>query len=242
MPDSWTRALQAYHYPVNLNDYHKKADFPDYFNRKISGDRLSTIAFEDYFRVHSSKIQPWFEVVFWKMYSQKNHFQQQTDRIISQIPSCSADQPERLLECAAQFMQSLEEREFEIFNMMLGYNSAVATVASFPAFLDPERFPMVDTRVAKWVNKHCDQFNAANANAPALLPFAFGTTSKSIVLIMRDFPAYIRWISWTRYTAALLSQKTGFHWRARDVEMAVFTAWGDRNTFHPVMKLNPLHP
>ena len=32
------------------------------------------------------------------------------------------------------------------------------------------------------------------------------------------------WIAWCRFTARELSQRTGFAWRARDVEMAVFTA------------------
>lgn len=32
------------------------------------------------------------------------------------------------------------------------------------------------------------------------------------------------WMAWCQTMAAKLSQRTGFFWRARDVEMAVFTA------------------
>ena len=240
MPNTWTKALNSYRYQVDLGNYHRKADFPNYFSRKISGDRSSTIAFEDYFRARAANIQPWFEVVFWKMYSQKNHFQEQTDRIIRQIPRRSAEDPKILLAAINTFMQSLDARDFEKFTRILGYNSAVATVATFPAFLDPENFPMVDTRVAKWVNKHYPHFNGVDLAAPKLIPFAFGTTSKTTVLTMQDFPAYLKWISWTRFIAGVLSRKTGANWRARDVEMAVFTAWGNRNAFHVEMKLNPL--
>ena len=32
------------------------------------------------------------------------------------------------------------------------------------------------------------------------------------------------WIDWCQCTADMLNQRTDHHWRARDVEMAVFTA------------------
>jgi hypothetical protein len=241
MPESWKNALSKYDYKVIFSEYHRALHFPGHFNQTVAGDRTSTINFEDYFRTNSKTLIPWFEVVFWKMYSQKNRVQLQTDLIIKQIPSTSALQPELLVIAAQQFMKSESYVDFNNFRKLLGYQSrVVATVATFPAFLDPERFPMVDTRVANWVNMHYDPFNTANPEAPKLLPFAYDPTSKTKVLTMSDFSSYIRWIHWTRYTADRLSQVTGNHWRARDVEMAVFTSWGDNRCKHPVMKLNPL--
>ncbi|TAJ44990.1 hypothetical protein [Methanofollis fontis] len=235
MPDSWTRTLQAYCYQVNLKEYHKRENFPGYFNQEIYGDRRSTMAFEDYFRSHSSMIEPWYEVVLWKMYSQK-YGNGQGDRIIRQIPRYNAEHPENLRSEVDRFRESLDQTAFESLASMLGYKAAFAMVATFTAFIDPEQFPMVDRHVAAWVNKHYARFNAANPNAPELIPFASGKTWGSPSLTIEDFSSYVRWIFWTRYAVEVLSRKTGVHWRARDVEMAVFTAGRGRFT------LNPLRP
>jgi len=40
--------------------------------------------------------------------------------------------------------------------------------------------------------------------------------------------------------ATKLSELTDMKWRARDVEMAAFTAWGDRDDDHPRFVLNPI--
>ncbi|GAJ05736.1 unnamed protein product, partial [marine sediment metagenome] len=47
---------------------------------------------------------------------------------------------------------------------------------------------------------------------------------------MVDFDFYLHWVYWARHTAKKLSQQTEMKWRARDVEMAVFTAWGDKGS------------
>lgn len=239
MIESWLVARSSYDYRVNLNEYRNGSHFPNYFKKLILGDRSSTIEFENYFRAHCTKIQPWFEVVFWKMNSQDEIAQDQTDRIIKQIPGSSASNPEILIKSAKRFMESLSEKDFDNFTRLLGYTSAVATVATFPAFLDPEQFPMVDTRVAKWVNKNYPKFNAAYPNGPQLIPSVYDNTSPDTTLTMKDFSFYIHWIHWTRYMAQKLFGATELHWRARDVEMAVFTAWGDKGCKHPIIILEP---
>jgi tetratricopeptide (TPR) repeat protein len=241
MSESWTRSLSNYSYPVDLSDYWKKSDFPRYFIRKISGDRHSTIEFEDYFRNQCNKIPPWFEVVFWKMYSQKDIAQNQTDWIVKQIPGRSASHPELLIQAAKQFMVSLTEKDFDNFTKLLGYKSALATVATFLAFLDPDQFPMVDTRVAKWVNVNYPQFNESDASGPQLIPSAYQICNSNTTLTKEDFFFYIRWIEWTRYIALKLTWFTHTYWRARDVEMAIFTASGNRYDSKSALILNPIY-
>jgi len=83
---------------------------------------------------------------------------------------------------------------------------------------------MVDTRIAKWVGWQLEQgqFTASQLVRPKFLD------SKETVIQMHDFGFVEAWIKWCRNTATLLSQSTAQHWRSRDVEMAVFRAWGDR--------------
>jgi hypothetical protein len=240
MTGSWLLALNEYRYPVFLKDFRNALRYPPYFNQSISGDRDSTISFESYFRTTAGKIEPWYEVVFWKLYSQKRIAQQKTEDIIRQLSMHPKVEPEDLLESVEKFIASESRNDFNAFRQLFRFRSnAIAVVATFPAFFRPEKFPMVDTRVAKWVNMHCRKFNAANPDGPQLIPSEYGNNSYATVLTMNDYSFYLRWIHWTRYAAERLTSSTGKSWRPRDVEMAVFTAWGDRGNKHPVIHLNP---
>jgi len=83
MPQTWVNALKNYNYPVNLSDFIKSKEFSEYFKLNIKGDRQSTVAFEDYFRMNAPlKIEVYFEAVFWKLYSQGKFRNDCTNRII----------------------------------------------------------------------------------------------------------------------------------------------------------------
>jgi len=86
------------------------------------------------------------------------------------------------------------------------------------SFASPENFPMVDNQVAKWVNEKLDLFNKKSQNK--LTNFNLKYTS----LRTDDFENYLNWIQWCNEVAEVLSNKTKFKWRSRDVEMAVFTS------------------
>jgi hypothetical protein len=94
---------------------------------------------------------------------------------------------------------------------------------TFPALAYPEKFPMVDKQIAKWVN-----LNGANHNIN--INFKLIPTS----LRENDFDNYLNWVAWCREISATLIKRTTIKWRPRDVEMAVFTA--HRNN----LLLNPL--
>ena len=241
MSKSWQDAIDEYHYPVYLKNFRHASKYPAFFNQDIVGDQDSTMGFEFYFRMNAKKIEPWFEVVFWKLFSQPRVLQQKTEDIINQLMMTPKIEPIELLEKVEKFMDSESREDFDSFRELFRFRSKViAIVATFPAFLCPEKFPMVDTRVAKWVNMHYKKFNDASPDAPQLIPSEYGNNSSATVLTMNDFSFYICWIHWTRYAAERLSSTTGRPWRPRDVEMAVFTAWGDRGCQHPVIQLSPV--
>lgn len=241
MPQSWQRALIKYRYPVCLKDYQNALKYPSFFYQCISGDRDSTIQFENYFRTNVDKTESWFEVIFWKLYSQPRIRNEKTEDIIRQMKFNPEIKPAQLLDRANTFMKTGSRPDFDAFRQLFRFRTKViAIVATFPAFLRPDQYPMVDTRVAKWVNMHYQKFNAAQPDAPQLIPSQYGNNCSSTVLTMDDFPFYLQWILWTRYMGEKLTSATGSVWRPRDVEMAVFTAWGDRKSQHPVIRLNPL--
>jgi hypothetical protein len=119
---------------------------------------------------------------------------------------------------------------FDDLRKLFGFQTRViAIVATFPAFIEPERFPMIDTRIAKWVRNHFNEQNAADRLGPQLVAM-----SHDRVLAMADFVFMQRWIEWCRYTAGKLTALTEQPWRARDVEMAVFQAEGDSLALSPL--------
>jgi hypothetical protein len=239
MPQTWINALNQYKYPVKLADYQYANDFQEFFECEIQGDRDSTIAFEDYFRSNVQKIEVWCEVVFWKLYSQEGRRDRNTKKCWDHWNKNKIT-GRKLYKAANDFIVKKDEESFNNYRKLWPfYESRVIAILCTPiSFLAPDRFPMVDTRIAKWVNFQLVRFNENDPNAPQLIKSQYGQT-KSTVLLMADFDFYLRWICWTRYLADKLSQRTKMKWRTRDVEMAVFTAWGDKGS-HPLLSLNPI--
>lgn len=240
MPQSWVKALNQYSYPVQLREFSAVRQCPGFFQKDIKGDRDSTIDFENHFRSNATNIEAWYEVVYWKLFSQKRALDGITLRVIQNLTDAKVN-AEKIKTAARVFMSSESENDFDAYRRLFHFSTdVIAIVATFPAFLDPERFPMVDTRVAKWVNLNYQKFNAADPDGPCLIQSEYGRTSLNATLTMRDFRFYLHWIHWTRHMARKLTKATGQSWRARDVEMAVFTAWGNWGQMHPGIILNPL--
>lgn len=72
MPHSWQKALDKYEYPVRLDGFEDRQIYPGWFKCDTdNGDRSSTMKFEERFRkLAPHHLEAWYEVVFWKMYSQ----------------------------------------------------------------------------------------------------------------------------------------------------------------------------
>lgn len=217
MSINWQKALNSYHYPCDLAAYAYRDEFPNCFHLSIEGDRESTIAFENRFRRLAPK-EPgvYREVVFWKMCSQSGRADNLTGLISDGMLSAGCS-PTEIWERIRRFTQSPTRETLKSMRSAVGVRSrALPTALTFPAFADPERFPMVDSRVATWVNCHLEQANGWTQSK--LRPFRIyngGLTDSS-------FENYLDWVSWCREMAARLSDSSGTHWRARDVEMAVF--------------------
>jgi hypothetical protein len=241
MPKSWQIALMSYRYPVDLSAFVDSSQYPQWFSFSLkTGSVAETMAFEEHFRLNSATaLEAWFEVVFWKMFSQKSYRSaKQTKHLIDFVAKHNF-RASFLNRLCHNFVQEPTRESFGLLHSSLGYSpSSMAITATFPAFMDPKEFPMVDTRVAKWVHCCGAIHNSADPNSPRLLdPGEFNSNRAN--LRMSDFAFYRSWIDWCRYTARKISFWTQSEWRARDVEMAIFYAWGDKKP-HPGFQLNPL--
>ena len=229
MPQSWIRALKSYSYPVTLSKYTDGGAFPGFFTRDIPGDRDTTIEFEGYFRDNSDKmVEVYFEVVFWKLYSQPMVRQGTTNRIVDYVTMQGVEASE--LRCAVDlFVQKPTKANLSVLRALLGIKTDVLALAlTFPAFSDPWAFPMVDTKTARWVKEHHSHFNLNSGNR--LTPFKLNYSS----LRYNDFDNYLNWVAWCRETAEVLTKSTNLQWRARDVEMAVFAAAREGLSLNPL--------
>ena len=244
MPNSWLASLMAYKYPFDLRRFEEARRYPAWFMLYSSaGDRASTIELETHFRNHASEsIEPWLEVAFWKMYSQPTTRGNKIVRRMIYHFEGNAITSRSLWDACNRYIENPTREHFESIRTLLGLASpSVALAATFPAFLQPDLFPMVDTRVAKWVDHCLAAHNAADPAGPQLIRPHFAD-SKQSVLTMRDFSFVKNWVLWCRHTAGKLTACTSIEWRARDVEMAVFNAWGGRHDQHPKIDLEPLTP
>jgi len=219
MPQSWITALSRYKYPVSLLDYRRSGEFPGYFTRAIAGDRASTIEFEDYFRATSRhSVEPCFEVVFWVLCGQSKRFEGSVDRIADHVTK-EGIQATKLRGAIDQFVHDATTDNLSSLRALLGIKTKVLTVAlTFPTFVDPARYPMMDMKAADWIT--ANHLAHSRNRTVRLTPFKFGYTS----LHYNDFDNYLNWVAWCRDTAQILTDRTTMEWRARDVEMAVFAA------------------
>jgi hypothetical protein len=211
---NWTEALDSYRYPVNF-----PKRFSNGFGRNLQkGNRKETMEFEAYFRKAASRsMTPWHEVIYWKMFSQGGRGRKKASDMIKYLKASHVKANDLWQRCN-NYAQSFEEGDAEKTKKLFAHfvqafvkHGSIATVATFPAFLKPESFPMVDSQVANWVRDWCKTVNARH-DGPKLFP-----PNQKDNLTMSDFRFMESWTKWCRFKAKKL------HWRARDVEMAIFT-------------------
>jgi len=225
---TWQEALNAYNYLADLSEYQKRSEFPGFFGKQIPGSRKSTIEFEDYFRGLAPKtIEVWYEVAFWKLYSQPAWRSRTVSSIVDHT-STQAVTAAQLWEATQQFMRTPSKDGFTDLRRLLGFKYGMAVPLTFVAFAGPHSYPMIDRRVADWVNANLEKHNAGRNNK--LTKFKSREWKKANFIADTDFGSYMNWVSWCRETASILSQMTDTRWRARDIEMAIFTAYRNRLT------------
>ena len=215
-------ALAQYQYPVDLTRFTGALEDQNWFNVRIEpGDRIQTMEFEARFREHARfHLKAWGEVVFWKLYTIGIARNKTTQQVLD-----SGVSPDELWSACTDYIENGSKESFEALRRKL-FRSGVAVAATFPAFICPERFPMVDRQVTRWASKNGHLHRYSGVGGPDLecVP-----ALKQGVLTESHWQFIQSWIAWCRFTARELSQRTGFAWRARDVEMAVFTAQRSRS-------------
>lgn len=87
----------------------------------------------------------------------------------------------------------------------------IPVAATFPAFMAPERFPMVDSWIAKWVLRYHDAYPADPAAVHLVAPSEPFTSGRRKTLVASaDWKFYCGWIEWCRAAASVLSENTDF--------------------------------
>lgn len=226
----WWETLSNYRYTVKFSGYRRAAQYPGRFNM-VSEDRVSTIAIERAFQndmaAEKTPEAAFLEIMFWKMYSQGGRADIRTDELGVHLQKNGATNA--LKEAVIRF--SLDPTRSNATHLIsaCGFKAKVIAAAlTYPAFFMPKLYPMIDTKIAGWVNTNHRRHNIRRDGTPRihqLVPFKAGHTS----LQMNDFESYLAWVKWCQKQACLLdSMQPSVGWRARDVEMACFTDTGNR--------------
>jgi hypothetical protein len=211
--------------PADLNKFSDRDNYPGWFSRNIEiGNREQTIQFEDSFRKYAPDyLEAWFEVVFWKLY---NMPQQRAKRIVDNIKHRGVSANDLWSACG-DFTASPSASRFRMFQKLIVSGSNIAVCATFPAFIAPDRFPMVDSQVTRWVFKNYVSHNQASQDDAMLEPPPPPFDPEEDLLRITHYPFVEIWTRWCRARAKRLSELTSDEWRPRDVEMSVFTAQRD---------------
>ena len=143
-------ALAQYQYPVDLTRFTGALEDQNWFNVRIEpGDRLQTMEFEARFREHARfHLKAWGEVVFWKLYTIGIARNKTTQQVLDLGVS-----PDELWSACTDYIENGSKESFEALRRKL-FRSGVAVAATFPAFICPERFPLVDRQVTRWASKN----------------------------------------------------------------------------------------
>jgi hypothetical protein len=213
----WLDALLGYEYPVNLTAFNGRNQFGNnWFDQNfLPGNRDQTIEFEDRFRNNAAEhAEAWFEVVFWKLFALPHR---RNGLTLAVIQRCHGQQPIDFWNACTHFIQ---EGSLETFAVLKGFfvaTNALPVVATFVAFAAPERFPMIDRWIVQWVTSYLHEYPQAEHRGLFARQHDGALTTAH-----HDWDFYCAWIEWCRSSAIILSNLTGQHWRARDVEMAAF--------------------
>src|SRR5258708_3660931 len=116
----WHEALDSYRYPVDLRKFSGRDRFPGWFDQNLTrGDQTETAQFEAHFRkCAAAHLEPWYEVVFWKMYSQSGRADLQTERTIKRILNKKTS-ANTLWRCCTEYLQSESKKSFRQFQQLL---------------------------------------------------------------------------------------------------------------------------
>jgi len=167
-------------------------------------------------------IEAWYEAIFWKFASAGRRGEYFATQMVEKLRK--GDNSAAVIWAACEdFIDTGKLNAFKNLQFKLSMTgSAIPVTATFPAFVCPDRFPMVDRWIANWIVKYREAYR--NHSGGLLAPSeSYLRGNRTTLMISSDWEFYTRWIEWSRAAAQILTESTGFPWRARDVKMAAFT-------------------
>lgn len=221
---NWVRCRKSYDWTVDLNTYKDAFKYPSHFNRIVTSK--NTYDFEDSFRFaiqnqgNDEEFLIAAEVVYWKNYG--NHLARTnvTRRLIDHFKT----KPlwNSFCKTVIGFAKVPTISKLQLLQQACGQAKGFATPITFVAFYDPENFPMVDKHIGYWWNTNIGirlqgtstTFSQRNDDG-----WIQTTTDKQQE---QNWVAYCAWTKFCRNSSNILTNLTGSHWRARDVEIAVW--------------------
>lgn len=235
MVESWIKALKNYSYSVNLAEFNKKEQNPGFFNRQITPLNLKQFE-NDFSDVIKNKLFEKYaiigEVMFWKLDSYKEDRHVKSKTILDLVKD--QNNFENFCITLRNLADNPSKDNFIQFRQSCGQKIGFAVPVTFLSFFRSSQYPMVDLYVSKWWN-------------PKKLDFGYGESPKFIpdgpikgdeLHLDNNWTAYLHWTNFCLKYADILSRKTKNEWRARDVEMAIFSVQQSQNNR---CTLNPLN-
>lgn len=224
---AWERQLHEYSYPEKATDARAfgrwfRMHEPWFAFELERWDRDQTIRFEERFREFGSQhLEAWYEVIFWKFASTGPLGVSRAKKMIKGLRT-TGSKARDLWDACSEFVETGSRKAFEVLQLRISIkNGGIPVAATFPAFMCPERFPMVDRWIAYWVSRYIGRSCDAAKAIRLVLP-SEGFLQHKKLTVSGDWDFYFNWTRWCRNSADVLSDCTRFRWRARDVEMAAF--------------------
>jgi hypothetical protein len=221
MCNNWIKAYGMYSWTVDLTHFRGRCNYPGYFNRVITPNNV--VVFENEFRKaikEADLFEIAGEVCFWKNYRSIRN--QRTTQSLLNYLSCPANWGE-FVRSIKEISNSPSYDNFMSLQRACNQPKGFAIPITFLAFYKPTEYPMVDKHIADWWV--ANRVKHGYETSPRFCQRNDGwiqtyTTSQ----IRQNWSAYIAWKTFCDDYVVRIAKNCGFHWRARDVEMAVWEA------------------
>lgn len=213
--ERWSYARAAFDWKADLREFRDRQKFEGFFDREVTPSSLGE--FEQVFRdsLSTGELRRAGEVCFWKNVARNGNTL--ASRLLAHL--AVPGNWEVFVDDLKRLASDPTFENFEAFRSACGEKIGLATPVTFLAFYQPERFPMVDRHVADWWSRNAKRFGYTEAKL-----FPQRIQDGWIQGTEQSWNAYLEWAKFCRWMATRLATLTGQPWRARDVEMAVWTA------------------
>jgi HEPN domain-containing protein len=210
----WSYARAAFDWKADLRKFCDRQKFEGFFDREITPSSLGE--FEQVFRdsLSTSELRRAGEVCFWK------NFRRNRDELTRQLLGHlePAENWVAFVDRLKKLSSNPTFDNFGAFRRACAEEHGFATPITFLAFYDPDRFPMIDRYIGDWCADNAERFQLCQTHRFARRKDGLIRGSEA------SWKAYLAWTEFCRRTAKRLAELTRQSWRARDVEMAVWTA------------------